>query len=229
VLDESTRSASECELHCEANVRTEHFLNHSPNQQHPNLLPSIAIPSPKHHTSQSSPKMAFTFYDSSILPCKHVLDDLTHLIELAEKHPNASTLPSARLAEDMRPFSSQIHLAAQAIERLLCRLASREHVPVEDTIQTYDDMRQRIKSVHAELDATDKDVINRAGDEVAPTPLTPAMTVDMSGANFAMGASMPNIFFHLSIAYAILRAQGVPLGKWDYIQPFMQYQLGKAA
>jgi hypothetical protein len=178
---------------------------------------------------QNSPKMAFTFYDSSILPCKHVLDDLIHLIELAEKHPNASTLPSARLAEDMRPFSSQIHLAAQAIERLLCRLASREHVPVEDTIQTYDDMRARIRSVHAELDATDKDVINRAGDEVAPTPLTPAMTVEMSGANFAMGASMPNIFFHLSIAYAILRAQGVPLGKWDYIQPFMQYQLGKAA
>ena len=40
---------------------------------------------------------------------------------------------------------------------------------------------------------------------------------------------MPNIYFHLSIAYAILRAEGVQIGKWDYIQPFMQYQLGKAA
>lgn len=172
--------------------------------------------------------MPFTFYDSSILACKHVLDDFTHLIEVAEKHEKASTLPSARLADDMRPFSSQVHLTAQAIERLLCRLANREHIPVEDTIKTYDDMRARIKSAHAELDAADKETINRVGDETAPTVLMPNMTVEMTGAAFAMGASMPNIFFHLSIAYAILRAEGVPLGKWDYIQPFMQYQLAKA-
>ena len=173
--------------------------------------------------------MAFTFYTATILPSKHVLDDLTHLIETAEKHDKASTLPSARLAEDMRPFSSQIHLAAQAIERLLCRLHHREHIPVEDTIATYDDMRARIASVHAELDAVDEEAINRAGNEVAPTVLTPTMTVEMSGADFAMGASMPNIFFHLSIAYAILRKEGVELGKWNYIQPFMQYQLAKAS
>ena len=173
--------------------------------------------------------MTFTFYDTSILASKHVLDDFTHLIKIAEKQPNASSLPSARLAEDMRPFSSQVHLAAQAIERLLCRLAHREHVPVEDTIATYDDMRKRIASAHAELDTVDRDVINKAGDESAPTPLTPDMTVNMTGAAFAMGASMPNIFFHLSIAYAILRKEGVPLGKWDYIQPFMQYQLAKAS
>jgi hypothetical protein len=173
--------------------------------------------------------MAFTFYDSSIVASKHVLDSLSHLIEKAEAHPGASKLPSARLADDMRPFSSQIHLASQAIERLLCRLHKREHVPIDDKIATFDDMRQRIKSVHAELDATDKDAINKAGDEVAPTWLTPEMTVNMSGSAFAMGASMPNIYFHLSIAYAILRAEGVQIGKWDYIQPFMQYQLGKAA
>jgi len=83
--------------------------------------------------------------------------------------------------------------------------------------------------VHAELDAVDEEAINRAGNEVAPTVLTPTMTVEMSGADFAMGASMPNIFFHLSIAYAILRKEGVELGKWNYIQPFMQYQLAKAS
>jgi len=172
--------------------------------------------------------MPFTFYYATILASKHALDDLTHLIDIAEKQPNASTLPSARLAEDMRPFSSQIHLTAQAIERLLCRLSHLEHVPVEDTIATYDDMRQRIASTHAELNGVDREAINKAGDESAPTPLTPQMTVDMTGAAFAMGASMPNIFFHLSIAYAILRKEGVPLGKWDYIQPFMQYQLAQA-
>ena len=62
--------------------------------------------------------MAFTFYDSSIVASKHVLDSLTHLIDIAEKHPNASNLPSARLAEDMRPFSSQIHLVTIIIFRI---------------------------------------------------------------------------------------------------------------
>lgn len=172
--------------------------------------------------------MAYSFYDGTIVASQHVLDGLTHLVDTAEKQPNAATLPPARLADDMRPFSSQIHLAAQSIERLLCRLNKREHVRIEDTVSTYDDMRQRIASVRAELDAADKDAINRAGDETAPSVMSPELTLDLTGAEFARG-SMPNLFFHLSIAYAILRAQGVPLGKWDYIQPFMKDVLAKAA
>ncbi|KAJ9620101.1 hypothetical protein H2203_007865 [Taxawa tesnikishii (nom. ined.)] len=172
--------------------------------------------------------MAYTFYDGSIVASKHVLDSLSHIIDIAEQQPNASALPSARLYDDMRPFSSQIHLAAQTIERLLARLNGDEHVPIEDTISTFEDMRQRIQSVHKQLDQADKDTINRRGDESAPTVLTPDMTKNMTGAAFASGASMPNLFFHLSIAYAILRSEGVPLSKWDYIQPFMNYQLSRA-
>lgn len=173
--------------------------------------------------------MSFSFYDATIIAAKHNLDGLSHILEVAEQQPNASTLPSARLYEDMRPLSSQIHLAAQAIERMLARFNGEEHVPIEDKIQTFEDMRHRIRSAYEALDRTDRDTINRIGDETAPTVLTPEMTVNMTGAAFALGASMPNIFFHLTIAYAILRSQGVPLGKWDYIQPFMNYQLAKAA
>lgn len=173
--------------------------------------------------------MAYTFYDSTIVASKNVLDSLSHIIDIAEKQPNASTLPSARLSEDMRPFSSQIHLAAQTLERFLATLDGREHVPIEDKISTFEDMRQRIQSVHEALDKTDRDAINERGDKRAPTVLTPTMTVDMTGAEFAACTSMPNLFFHLSIAYAILRAQGVPLGKWDYIQPFINHQLGKTS
>lgn len=173
--------------------------------------------------------MVYTFYDASIVAAQHALGSLSHLVDVAEQQPNASELLTARLYEDMRPFSSQVHLAAQTIERLLCRLDNREHVPIEDTLATYEDLRQRIQSARKELDGTDKEIINKRGDESAPTWLMPGMTVDMTGAAFASGASMPNLFFHLSIAYAILRAQGVPLGKWDYIQDFMKPQLPSAA
>ena len=171
----------------------------------------------------------FSFYDASIVAAKHALDSFGHLIDVAEQQPNATELLSARLCEDMRPFSSQAHLAAQTIERLLARLDGREHVPIQDTLATYEDMRQRLQSARKELDATDKETINKRGDESAPTWLMPGMTVDMTGAALASGASIPNLFFHLSIAYAILRAQGVPLGKWDYIQDFMKPQLPSAA
>ena len=172
--------------------------------------------------------MAFTFYDSTIVAAKNVLDSLSHLLNLAEKQPNASALLSARLYDDMRPLTSQVHLAVQTIDRLLARLDHRDHLPIEDDLATFDDMYERIGKAQKALDEVVKETVNRRGDESAPTALTPQLTKDMTGAAFAAGASMPNLYFHLSIAYAILRKEGVPLGKWDYIQGFMNPVLAKA-
>ena len=172
--------------------------------------------------------MAYSFYDGTVVAARNALDSLSHLLNVAEKQPNASTLLSARLYDDMRPLTSQVHLAAQTIDRLLARLDCRDHVPIEDNLATFEDMRERIQTAQKALDEADMETINRRGDESAHTALTPQLTIDMTGADFAAGASIPNLYFHLSIAYAILRKEGVPLGKWDYIQGFMNPQLAKA-
>ncbi|KAM0715635.1 hypothetical protein Q7P37_009133 [Cladosporium fusiforme] len=168
--------------------------------------------------------MSFNFYRTTITPCKHALNTLSHILTKASQQPNASSLPAARLAPDMRPLSSQIHLTAQQIERLLARLDHKQHLQTEDTLATFEDMHARIAAAHALLDATDEATVNSRGDEVAPTDLTAGLVVDMSAAAFAEGA-MANVYFHVSIAYAILRMQGVPLGKPDYIMPFVKEHL----
>lgn len=86
-------------------------------------------------------------------------------------------------------------------------------------------MHARIAATQALFASFSEDAVNSAADEVASTDLTQGMKADMSGAGYAEGA-VANLFFHLSIAYAILRSQGVVLGKPDYIMPFVKDHLG---
>lgn len=176
-----------------------------------------------HPVQAHQPKMApFTFYTATIQTSLSILTSLTNILQIAEtKHSSPSDLLPARLAPDMRPLTSQIHLLTQAIQRLLARLKRIPFVPPEDEIRTFEDIHARILATKQDLEAMDVNFVNRRGDEVEATVLTPDLTKEMSGADFAMGASMPNIYFHLNMVYAILRMEGVQLGKWDYIGGFM--------
>lgn len=96
---------------------------------------------------------------------------------------------------------------------------------MEDTITSFEEMHARIASTRALLESVSEASVNASADEVAPTDLTRGMVAEMSGAGYAEGA-LANLYFHLGIAYAICRAQGVPLGKPDYIMPFVKDHLG---
>ncbi|KAJ4272090.1 hypothetical protein NW762_000800 [Fusarium torreyae] len=165
--------------------------------------------------------MAFTLYDATIVEAKLALATLDHILTEAEKHPNSASFPEARLYEDMNPLSFQVHAATRFSEKLVARLSGRESVEFEDKVVTFADMHARIAKAQELLAQADKDAVNRHGEEVAPTVLPSAGTKDLPGKAFAMGAAVPNINFHLSMAYAILRKEGVPLGKRDYIMPFV--------
>lgn len=78
----------------------------------------------------------------------------------------------------------------------------------------------RIETVLKALSDADKDVVNRNGDEISPTAMGPGVTADMSGARYAHVIAIPNIYFHVTTAYGILRKEGVPLGKRDYYVGF---------
>lgn len=104
---------------------------------------------------------------------------------------------------------------------MLARLNGTEFIPPTDDLATFEDMYARIKSTTKDLESLDPSFIDKRGDIIEPTVLTPELTKEMSAADFAMGASMPNVYFHLNMAYAILRMEGVELGKWDYISGFM--------
>ncbi|KAA8645442.1 DUF1993 domain-containing protein [Aspergillus tanneri] len=153
---------------------------------------------------------------------------LPHILRQAEQYPNAANLLAARLRDDMKPLTSQIHIATQVSEKMLARLTGRDPVIFDENLKSFAEIHERIENALKALSDADKDVVNRYGEEVSPTTLGPDKILSISGAAFANGTAMPNIFFHLTIAYAILRKEGVPLGKRDYIMSFVAPQIARS-
>jgi hypothetical protein len=85
---------------------------------------------------------------------------------------------------------------------------------------------ERIETVLKALKEADKDAVNRNGDVVAATPMGEGKTADMSGARYANMIAIPNIYFHVTTAYGILRKEGVQLGKRDYYVGFFPHLAG---
>ncbi|EED12984.1 conserved hypothetical protein [Talaromyces stipitatus ATCC 10500] len=150
-----------------------------------------------------------------------ILNTLTHVLHTAEQQPNADyLLTNARLYPDMYPVSDQVRLATQFSENIVARLTNREPVNFDHDLGSYSKCYERIETVLKSVKEADKKTVNALGDSVSPTPMGPGKPVDMSEATYAHIIALPNIYFHLTTAYGILRKEGVPLGKMDYYAGF---------
>ncbi|OOF96301.1 hypothetical protein ASPCADRAFT_206481 [Aspergillus carbonarius ITEM 5010] len=164
--------------------------------------------------------MGYTFYDGTIPVIQSILNSLSHILRQAEKRPDATSLLEARLYEDMYPLTDQVRLATQFSENVAAKLTGRDPVDFDGKPTTYAECYERIETVLEVLSKADKDVVNQHGDIVGPSKVGGAMTMEISGAVYAHTMAMPNIYFHLTTAYDILRKEGVPLGKRDYYVGF---------
>ncbi|KAJ5266934.1 hypothetical protein N7478_009742 [Penicillium angulare] len=164
--------------------------------------------------------MAYTIYDGFVLQAKRTLTTLSDIIHKAEEHPDASKFPTSRLYPDMRTLSYQV--AASTVQTLMV-MAKLTNQPFpdfapDDVVYTYPEMYERIESTLKVINEADKDYIIEHAGEVQLVKLGP-FEQDLSGYAFA-SMMQANIFFHVSTAYGILRKEGVPLGKRDFITPF---------
>ncbi|KAJ5952689.1 uncharacterized protein N7479_011102 [Penicillium vulpinum] len=166
--------------------------------------------------------MSYTLYEGFVLQTKRALTTLSNILHKAEEQPNASSFPSCRLHDDMRSLSFQVFAATAQASLALARLTD-EPFPTEDrgkdVVLTYAELYARIDKVLQAIDAVDKDYILENCEAVKPTPLGPNMQ-PLSGVAYAC-IMQANIFFHVTTAYGILRKEGVPLGKLDYLLPFV--------
>ena len=150
---------------------------------------------------------------------KNGLSTLLHLLDKAEAHCKEKGIPeeallTASLAPDMFNFTRQIQIASDDARRNLRLLAGKEHIKMEDTEKTITELKQRISKT--------QDVVN----ELTPTDFADADSRHISlywmGENFVEGKDLvaqlaiPNFLFHVTIAYAILRKEGVTIGKQDF-------------
>jgi hypothetical protein len=120
-----------------------------------------------------------------------------------------------RLAPDQFPFGRQVQIACDTAKLAMSRLAGKDAPAHADSEQTLEELRARIASVLTYLDGFSAKDFEGAAQRVVTQPRWEGKV--MSGADYFMEHAVPNFHFHVAHAYAILRHNGVNIGKRDYL------------
>jgi hypothetical protein len=120
-----------------------------------------------------------------------------------------------RLAPDQFPLVRQVQVACDTVKLAASRLSGKDAPAHPDTEQTIDELRARIQSVRAYLDGFTAQDFAQAASRVVTQPRWEGKT--MSGEDYFLEHAVPNFYFHTSHAYALLRHNGVNVGKRDFL------------
>jgi uncharacterized protein len=156
---------------------------------------------------------------------KKVLGQMDKWLETAaafaqSKSFEPAVFAGARLAPDQFPFARQVQIACDTAKLGAARLTGKEAPSNPDTEQTLDELRARIRSTIAFLDTLSAKDFEGAATRVVTQPRWEGKV--MSGADFFVEHMLPNFFFHATHVYAILRHNGVSVGKRDYLGTLSQ-------
>jgi hypothetical protein len=162
--------------------------------------------------------MSFTIYDASAPVFVHGMAAIPAWIDkaLAEGKDEAPIL-SARLAPDMRPFPAQIQMASDSAKNAIARLAGMEAPAMADTETTLNELKDRCRRTIDFIQSIDRAKLDGAADRVVELKFPNGMGYRFKGADYLTSFALPNFLFHLTTAYALLRANGVTVGKPDFL------------
>lgn len=152
----------------------------------------------------------------------NALGTLDHLVGKAQAHEKGEALLQGRLAEDMFPLHTQIRFTIDQIVTALKRLGSLELVSDDSDITSFAEAHARIAAARAMVADTDPTSWPASGDTVAFT-LPNGMAFAMQAHEYCRDWTTPQVYFHLMAAYTILRAEGLAIGKIDYVGYMMRY------
>ena len=165
--------------------------------------------------------MSVSMFTASVPVYTQFLTSLSAILKKAAAHAEAkkidpSVLINARIAPDMLPLSSQVQIATDHAKGSLSRLAGVDAPKFEDTEKTFDELEARIQKTlayvktfkPAQIDGTEgKEIVLTFGTQKFP----------FNGQTYLIQFALPNFYFHTTMAYAILRENGVEIGKRDFM------------
>jgi hypothetical protein len=165
--------------------------------------------------------MTISMYQASVPRFVSILGNLSNILDKAQAHVDANkidetALTNYRLFPDMLSFTKQIQIACDSAKGVVARLSGVDIPVFEDNEKTLAELKARIAKTQtflqsvtaAQIDGTeDKDIVVKRGDK----------ETHYKGMQFLLGHALPNVYFHVTTAYAILRHNGVELGKRDYL------------
>lgn len=167
--------------------------------------------------------MSLSLYDAFVPNCQQMLGAMQHLINKGEEHAREngiddSELIGAKLVGDMWPLpwharSCWVH-SALVISLLPTGEFSPDFTEIADS---WDGMRGQISAAQGALDKVSADELEACADKTVAFVLGGQRLMEFTGQNFLMSFSQPNIYFHATTFYDILRMKGVPLGKRDFM------------
>ena len=166
--------------------------------------------------------MTLSMYQASVPVFKQLLGGLSAVLAKAEAHaatkkiePNA--LLQARLYPDMFALLRQVQVACDFAKSVSARLAGVEVPGFEDTEQTFADLQARIAKTLAFIDSiTPAQIEGSETRQIVTQAGTPKEKI-FTGQSYLFNYGLPHFFFHTGTAYAVLRHNGVEVGKKDYI------------
>lgn len=165
--------------------------------------------------------MPLSMYQASNPAFLRILANLSEILKkaeayAAEKKIDPSVLINARLAPDMLPLSRQIQIASDGVKGCAARLAGIEVPSFADTETNFEELQARItktadflKSISpAQIDGSEeRDIQLKVG----------GRELNFKGRDYLFNFVIPNFYFHVTTAYAILRHNGLAIGKMDYL------------
>lgn len=165
--------------------------------------------------------MTLSLYDVSVPVFIRAFGNMSDFLEKGqafadEKDIAHADLLEARLFSDMAPLTTQIQRASDTAKLVAVRVGERDNVAMEDDEASFDDLQARIAATIAFLKTVPPESME-GRDEAEVEIRTPKVTMNFTARHYILHFALPNFFFHVTTAYALLRHKGVPLGKMDFI------------
>jgi uncharacterized protein len=161
-----------------------------------------------------------SLYSSSVPQMKKMLQNVGQWLEVATKHAtdkgfDPNVFATSRLAPDQYPLTRQVQSCCDSAKFAASRLAGKDAPSHPDNEQTMDELKARVKTAIAYLDTLKP--ADFEGSETRRVTLPFLEGQYVAGADYLTEMALPNFYFHVTTAYAILRHNGVNIGKRDYI------------
>lgn len=165
--------------------------------------------------------MATELYDLTVPAFLRGFKAMSAFLEKARAWADEQGIPheellTARLADDMAPLTGQIQRVSDGAKFAMARLGQLDAPAMADTETTFDELQARIAATVAFLKSVPAEAVN--GREDADIEVkTPNRSFHFKGLPYVTTFALPNFYFHITAAYAILRHKGAPVGKMDYL------------
>jgi hypothetical protein len=161
--------------------------------------------------------MTISVHQASVPAFVSMLTNIKNWLDKAASQKPEAELIEARLAPDMHALARQIQMASDGAKGAVARLAGGEAPAMPDTETSFAELKARCDKTITYVQSVDPAALEAGATREIVLSFPNGGGMRFDGLTYLHGMVLPNFYFHASMAYAILRAQGIEVGKFDFL------------